>query len=585
MKIKLAGTLGYCLGVRMAMDTAFRRLSKRGEKVYSHGELIHNPPALALLAKKGLRNWSGENEGTLIIRAHGLPPDELARLAATDLTVCDATCPRVRRVQRLVAAESAQGRRVIIWGKADHPEVVGLKGHAGPEARVVAGPEEITGLPEAESVLLVAQTTQDLSKWPAMEKAVLDRWPEALLRNTICEATFSRQRDVRRLALEVDVLVVIGGKTSGNTARLADIGRAAGKPVVLVESAVDLDPVDFAGRDIVGVAAGASTSTWQIAQILSVLQTLARSRNSFGNFWPRLLRVLVLSSLYAGLGLAFLALTTAVLMGAEPQPVMFSFFFFQSAALHIFRDFFQGRGASRSQISRFNDPDRSAFLDKYSRPLTVYMAVLTGLSIVAAGLAGPGAMAVLGLTWAGALAHQFIPRPQSAREPLARTLLGPALLAAGWGVAMVWAAHPETPWWPLKSGLGPEALLAGGAVFGHIFALGLMGDVQAAQGDRIFGRPTLPTVFGEKATRRLLSGFLVVWAVWLLAGWAFGVLPSLAGWMILTGPVYNLALLRPLFPDPERGDKIMAFYGYHFEALMYGQLLATGLAALFWSLA
>ena len=116
-----------------------------------------------------------------------------------------------------------------------------------------------------------------------------------------------------------------------------------------------------------------------------------------------------------------------------------------------------------------------------------------------------------------------------------------------------------------------------------------MGDVLAAQGDRIFGRPTLPSVFGEKAARRLLEMFLAAWTAGLALGWALKLLPSLALLMIITGPFYCFLLLKPLFPDhnEEKRSGLKALnpslYGYHFEALMYGQLLLTGLVVFIWT--
>lgn len=585
MKIMLADTLGYCLGVRRAMDTAFHHLSRRGEVVYSHGQLIHNGPALEVLAAKGLRLWRGEKEGVVIIRAHGLPPAELAALRALEaggLTISDATCPRVLRIQRLVAREAARGRMVIIWGKADHPEVTGLLGHAGALARVAAGPAEVAGLPPAAQVLLVSQTTQDMAGWPEMAAAVAARWPEALISNTICPATETRQREVRRLAGETEALVVIGGRTSGNTARLAQIGLKMGRPTWLVETADDLDPAVFKGLASVGLAAGASTSIWQIAQVLQALRALARSQADSGCFWPRLLRALVLSNIWAALGLATLAQSVRGLMFRPPLLIFFSFFFFLVAALHLFRDFFQGCGASQSQVLRVADPDHLAFLAKYGRPLAAFALLSAALAALAAALAGHPAPAIFGLIWLAALLHQFIPRPDG-RASLGRALLGPALLAGGWGAAMVWAAGPA----PAN---GPElvtAIFAGGAAFGQVLALAIIGDVLAVQGDRLFGRPTLPTAFGEKATRRLLTGFLLAWSLWLAVGLALHYLPAMAGLLIISGPVYNFLLLKHIFPSQEvnsensgGGRGPAALHGFYFEALVWGQLLLAGLMPL-----
>ncbi|MDR1045794.1 MAG: 4-hydroxy-3-methylbut-2-enyl diphosphate reductase [Candidatus Adiutrix sp.] len=591
MKIKTAGILGYCPGVRRAMDTAFACLSQRDRAVFSHGELIHNAPALELLASKGLRLWRGETEGWLIVRAHGLPPRELAALEKTGLSLRDATCPRVRKVQSLVAREAARGRLVIIWGKAAHPEVVGLTGHAGDRARVVAGPEEVAGLPEADEVLLVAQTTQDLERWPRMVEAVQARWPEALIRNTICEATELRQQALAGLAEEVEALVIVGGRNSGNTARLADLGRRAGRPVFLVESADELDPADFSGFDSVGVAAGASTSNWQIAQTLSALRAMARSRRDFGAFLPRLLRVSVLSGLLAALGLASLAMSAGLLGGFRPPAVLFSFFFFQAAALHLFRHFLRARDRSQGQALRFNDPDRAAFFAKYRRPLAAFGLCAALMALAAAQLGGPRLLALEPAIWLGALIHIFAPRP-GFRPTLVRTLLGPFLLAGGWALAIS-AAYPPEPGLAARPAdlLSLSRLFTAGAVFSQIFTLKLMGEILAVRGDLIFGRPTLLAVFGEKSSRRLMEVWLLVWALALAAGRALGALPPLALGLILSGPLYNHFLLKPLFRAAEGRDSARAdqnrnpaLSGYIFEAALYGQLPASGLAALLWSL-
>ncbi|MDR3038702.1 MAG: 4-hydroxy-3-methylbut-2-enyl diphosphate reductase [Candidatus Adiutrix sp.] len=577
MEIKPAETLGYCPGVRRALDAAFRLLARRSGAVYSHGEIIHNAPTLELLARKGLKTWRGESDGTVIIRAHGLPPDETAALRARGLTVSDATCPRVRLVQTLVSREAARGRLVIIWGRADHPEVIGLLGHAGGRGRVVAGAAEVAGLPEAEAALLVAQTTQDMEKWPEVAAAVRARWPEALLKNTICAATEERQRQVRELVREADALVVIGGRTSGNTQRLADLGRRAGLPTILAETGADLEPGAFRGINTVAVAAGASTSNWQIAQVLQALRALDRDHGR--NFWPRFLRALVLSSIFAALGLAGLAWNAGFLLGAQPPATVFSFFFFLTLALHLARDLWQ----SRDQTLRPADPDRAAFFAKYRRSLTFFAGLAFALSLAAAGLTAPGlALVALGGGLA-LLAHQFAPRPE--KPALSRALAKPALLSLGWASAIIWAARPDPAglWFTFRVAGGP-ALFTGGLIFGHLFVLAILSDILGVRGDRIFGRPTLPSILGDQALRRLLHSFLSAWTLALALAAALGAPPLLAALMFLSGPGYNFFLVRRLRPEPgRRGAAGPELYGFQFEAAMFGQLLAASLLAGLWN--
>ncbi len=567
MKIKLAKTVGYCLGVRRAIDSAFGLLARGSGPVYSHGDLIHNVPALKLLAQRGLKPWEGQRQGAVLIRAHGLPPEELSQLKQLGLELSDATCPRVRAVQTLVAAQAQAGRTVLIWGKADHPEVVGLVAYAAGRAKVLASVSEIEALelPDQTPVALVSQTTQDIALWPEIAEAVRKRWPEAVIRNTICQATETRQADLRRLCREVEALLVIGGRNSGNTARLVDIGRQAGRPTYLVETAEEIEPQWFKGLSSLGVAAGASTGTWQIAQALERLRSLARDRNDPRDFLPRLLRAAVLSSLYSALGLAALAVCASALLGQPWLWLRLSFFFFLANALQLWRDFLQGR--SRGQSFSFNDPERAAFFAKYGLALKIYGLSCALLAAWGAFLGGGPFGAALAAASAGALIY-LLPLKHPAAFGLRRALGGPALVAAGWAVMICLAAGP----WPLDAELWPKLLLTAGAVFGHLFVLAVMGDVVAAQGDRIFGRPTLPTVCGLKRTRRLLELFILLWALALAAGAAAGLLPPLAWLLILSGPVYNAALLKPLF-------RSQVVYGCRFEALIFGQLLLGGLMA------
>lgn len=580
MKIKLARTLGYCPGVKRAMDMTFGLLARRNGKVYSHGILIHNRPAMELLSQKGLRLWQGEDKGTVIVRAHGLPPDELAVLYALGLTVSDATCPWVHLVQRLVAEQAALGKMVIIWGQANHPEVIGLMGYAGAAGRVVATAEEIADLPAVEEVVLLSQTTQNLAKWPKISAAVRDRWPNALLKNTICEATKLRQKEVLRLAKEADALIIIGGKTSGNTASLAYIGHQTGLMTRLVETIADLNPDDFNEVKTVAVAAGTSTSSWQIAQILQTLRILARSQENLSSFWSRFLRVLILSSVIAALGLASLAVCASLLMGFKPPLLFFSFFFFQILALYISQDIFQ----SRNQALRLTDPDRIAFFAKYHNYLILLTLTSAFMAFATALMVGPPLIIISLSGWLTLIAHQFTPRPM--QPTLSRALAKPGLLALSWTLAIIWAAQPPTTTsdsFSFPANLNLAALSASGIVWAQVFILAILTEVLGVQGDRIFGRPTLPTILGEITLKRFLNAFLVIWAGGLTIGWVLGALPSLALGLIFSGPLYNYFLLKLIFSKPERRKLNPVLDGFLFEALIFNQLLLTGLTTFLWA--
>jgi len=276
VEIVVARSAGYCMGVRRAVDMALRAAEDEEGTVYTHGPLIHNPQALEELRTRGviaLAPGAPIPRSTVIVRAHGVPPEEMTQIGEAAQRVVDATCPKVSMIQQRIAEHSARGFAVVIAGDADHPEVVGLLGHAQGLAFVVSSPEDVDRLPELDRVLLVAQSTQDEEVFVAIRERLLARFPHGEALSTICQSTHRRQSEVRELAGQVDALVVIGGKNSANTRRLAEISQALGTPAYHVETADEL-PLDELGKlSKVGITAGASTPAWIIEQ---VVQTLSR---------------------------------------------------------------------------------------------------------------------------------------------------------------------------------------------------------------------------------------------------------------------------------------------------------------------
>jgi len=276
VEILLARSAGYCMGVRRAIELALEAAREEGREVFTHGPLIHNPQALEELRSKGvipLPSTGPVPRAAVVVRAHGVPPEDLERLAREAERVVDATCPKVSTIQRKIAEYSGRGYAVVIAGDADHPEVVGLLGHARGFAQVVSAPGEVDDLPELGQVLLVAQSTQDEEVFDAIRDRLVARFPQAEALATICQSTHRRQSEVREMATQVDAVVVIGGRNSANTRRLAEIARALGNPSYHVETAEELPLDELRPLARVGVTAGASTPAWIIEQ---VVQTLSR---------------------------------------------------------------------------------------------------------------------------------------------------------------------------------------------------------------------------------------------------------------------------------------------------------------------
>jgi len=250
--------------------------------VCSLGPLIHNPQEVARLTEKGFQVIDALDEAhpvaTLLIRSHGVSPDVVAEAKRRGHRIIDATCPLVRRVQTLATELEQEGYQVIVAGDAAHPEVRAIRGHA-PTAVVMSDPASVAGLEPADRVALVAQTTFSPEMFRQMAVALVQRaFGEVRVVQTICEATVSRQGAAAELADRADVMIVIGGRNSANTNRLAERCASHGVPTHHVEVADEVRPEWLQGRPRVGVTAGASTPQWIIDAVCERIRHLQSRR-------------------------------------------------------------------------------------------------------------------------------------------------------------------------------------------------------------------------------------------------------------------------------------------------------------------
>jgi 4-hydroxy-3-methylbut-2-enyl diphosphate reductase len=197
----------------------------------------------------------------VVIRAHGIPRQEEERTRASGATVVDATCPRVKKAQTAIARATRRGATLLLFGEAEHPEVQGLISYAHGHSLVFSSQAELKKfcLAEEQPHVLASQTTQDKETFLQLERMLRNRLPKLTVLSTICDATRSRQEEARDIAAMVDVMVVVGGRQSGNTRRLADVAALSGIETILVESADELDRKNFLQKTRAGLTAGAST--------------------------------------------------------------------------------------------------------------------------------------------------------------------------------------------------------------------------------------------------------------------------------------------------------------------------------------
>ena len=279
MRVVRAAYAGACYGVQRALDLALKAVEDGG-RAYTLGPLIHNPQVVAQLAERGVRAVDGVEDvagaGTVVIRSHGVTPAVKRSVAACGLPLVDATCPHVARAQRAAADLAEQGRHVVVVGEAGHPEVEGLVAcarEAGASVSVVAGPDDLPDTLDGP-VGVVVQTTQTREVLDAVVAALEQRDVQLLVKNTICFATRQRQEAAAELAAQVDAIMVVGGRNSSNTTRLADICAASCARTHHVEAPDELDPAWFEGCATVGVTAGASTPEEHIQAVVETLERL-----------------------------------------------------------------------------------------------------------------------------------------------------------------------------------------------------------------------------------------------------------------------------------------------------------------------
>jgi 4-hydroxy-3-methylbut-2-enyl diphosphate reductase len=276
VEVKLAKTAGFCFGVKRAVDTVYEQVKSPVQTpIYTYGPIIHNEEVTGDLERRGVVTIHSEEElkqlqqGTLIIRSHGVP-EHIYELAGTQkLNLVDATCPFVKKIHRIVKEASDQGDYIIIIGNRDHPEVQGICGWCHGDYCVVATEEDARriSIPKGRKVTVVSQTTFNLIKFKYLV-AILDKiCYNPYIVNTICNATQERQAEAQKIASSVDAMIVIGGKNSSNTQKLYEICKKECENTCYIQTLKDLSAQNFQTVCTVGITAGASTPKQIIEEV------------------------------------------------------------------------------------------------------------------------------------------------------------------------------------------------------------------------------------------------------------------------------------------------------------------------------
>ncbi|MDR1259821.1 MAG: 4-hydroxy-3-methylbut-2-enyl diphosphate reductase [Endomicrobium sp.] len=288
LKLKIANQAGFCFGVRRAINLA-EKTAKKEKVVYTLGPIIHNPQEVERLEKKGIKilnNPEKIQNGSVILRTHGISFDLHKKLEENkSINIIDAVCPFVKKTQNIVKKLSSdpkfKDKKIVIVGEKIHPEVIALVSYGNGKCIVIENEKEIQNLKHKGNLNIVSQTTQTPKNLYNIVKILKKRF-KIKVYNTICKATFDRQKAAERLAKKVDLILVVGGKNSGNTTRLAQICSEKTK-TYHIESVNDIEKKWFKNVNSVGLTAGASTPAWIIKEIKRKIKNINKIKklNSF----------------------------------------------------------------------------------------------------------------------------------------------------------------------------------------------------------------------------------------------------------------------------------------------------------------
>ncbi|MGC8603309.1 MAG: 4-hydroxy-3-methylbut-2-enyl diphosphate reductase [Desulfomonilaceae bacterium] len=580
MKINIAKTAGFCMGVRRAVDLALDL--KRQDPplpIVTYGPLIHNPQTLNLLESRGVSQKDSIddiNGGTVIIRAHGISPQARLKLEEKRVNIVDATCPRVNRVQALISKHAQKGDFCVIVGDEDHPEVQALIGFATAGAVAISGPEMIKKLenaPLGNAVCVVAQTTQEPAKFYQIVEFLKNQKLNLNIYNTICDSTRKRQTEVKELAKKVDMVIVVGGRGSGNTKRLTDVARESCHRVLHIETADEISETDLIDINAIGVTAGASTPNWQIRSVIEKIKQIVLSKR-VGIWSPirRLVDMTIMTYVWAALGGAGLTFVCDTLQG-----VSISIYPAIVTALFVFSMHLLNRIQERSGALRFNTPEIALFYSKHEAFLSLLGGVSAVIAMAVSYKLGTDTMvAVMGMIITGMLYPVPVLRwmkNERIKWKALKDLPGSKtpLVAMGWAMAAsIIPAFERNPVINL-----PALFISFISAALMVFWRTALSDLIDVQGDRIGGRDTLPIIFGGRVTEKMLSLLLFFLSLLFIFASMFNITTAF-GYILLL----NILIFKFLFDFYKKGHLVDRLI---YEGLVDGNFVLAGIFSLIYS--
>jgi 4-hydroxy-3-methylbut-2-en-1-yl diphosphate reductase len=309
MKVTVDKSSGFCWGVVRTVDIAEKELAT-GEKLYSLGDIIHNPVEIERLRTEGLETVTHDDLSNLkgakiLIRAHGEPPETYQRAKELGITLIDATCPVVGKVQERIRRFYDDGYQVVIFGKLEHAEVIGLVGQTNGEAIVIKSLKEIDSIKIDRKTVLFSQTTMDKPTFYAIRDELGKRIKELvvgsmeelaagfLAKDTICGQVFGREKKIREFAAENDLIIFVAGRHSSNGKVLYEIVKSVNSRIHFIEDVQELQREWFEGIETVGITGATSTPQWLMEKVKDKIETVQTAQQENISTQPSIINELV----------------------------------------------------------------------------------------------------------------------------------------------------------------------------------------------------------------------------------------------------------------------------------------------------
>jgi (E)-4-hydroxy-3-methyl-but-2-enyl pyrophosphate reductase len=555
LSVITAHTAGFCWGVRRAVDLVLAELRKGGDPYAVYGELVHNPQVLRALEERGVSICESPDEmgrGTLFLRTHGTTLEKRREFSSLPLKIRDLTCPRVGRALALARKKSREGYDVIILGDPSHQEVKSILSYGGARAHVISGPDEINNLKGISKPFLLSQTTQNTETFEKTRNALKDRFPELDYAFTICNSTSLRQDELRRLSDVVDCVVVVGGRNSANTARLAEIAREEGLPAYHIETHVELQESELKRYENVLLTAGASTPSWSIRKVRERLLEIQDGGLRTGR-----IRKYLQNAVFGN----FHILPVTFILGAAGacihksanwlMPVLAASLFLY--AVHTVTSVLE------SGFSRPSGLRRQEFIRSHRSLLIITSLMAFAGSFFLSVFLNPlwtlilGVMLVLFLLYSMPLIRKANPFRGLRSLPGSRDLM----FAGAWSFLLAFLPGYISAGESITAG----TVLLAAAMFFLFLSRCLLTDLVDLQGDALMGMDTIPIHAGRSRSVQLFWLCVSVAILLLLAGMASGHLPGstaeflpgllllAAGFLILARTPFPSELLKRIIAD------------------------------------